>query len=364
MDTPRPLKYIRSPLCEANMNGSSITMSVNEKLLCKIMKPLPMSILAEIAGTRLIIPYYHMVSDKTVDHTKHLYHHKGISQFKNDIEYLLRNARAIDVDTLIGFVKGKIRLNGKHFLLTFDDGFREMHDIVAPILLRMGVPAVFFMASAFIDNKELCYDHKKSLLAERIDKGISAKEEFEIKRILETPIKGSHGVYREVLKIPYEQSDILNEMADVIGIDFCEYLAERQPYLTSESIRELVKSGFGFGAHSIDHPLYSSLSLDEQLRQTKESMTIIKERFGLCYGAFSFPHGDTGVTRRFFQDLSATGLVDISFGIGGLIHDTVMTNIQRVSFENPLMPAKDILKTAIAKKVFKVIRLKGSIKRR
>ena len=346
------------------MNGNNINTSANMRLLCKVMKPLPMSILAEITGTRLIIPYYHMVSDKTVDHTKHLYRHKGIKQFKNDIEYLLRNARPINVDTLIDFVKGKTRLKGKHFLLTFDDGFREMHDIVAPILLQMGVPAIFFIGSAFIDNKELCYDHKKSLLAERIDKGVSAEEEYKIKRLLKKQVEGSRGIYREVLKIPYEQTDILNEMADVIGVDFGEYLVERQPYLTSESIHELIKSGFGFGAHSIDHPLYSGLSLDEQLRQTKESMAIIKEKFGLRYGAFSFPHGDTGVTRRFFQDLGATGLVDISFGIGGLIHDTVMTNIQRVNFEKPLMPAEDILKTAIVKKVFKIIRLKGTVKRR
>ena len=50
-------------------------------------------------------------------------------------------------------VEGSGKLDRRCLHLTFDDGFRELHDVVAPILLRKGIPATFFVNSAFIDNK-------------------------------------------------------------------------------------------------------------------------------------------------------------------------------------------------------------------
>ena len=97
-------------------------------------------------------------------------------------------------------------------------------------------------------------------------------------------------------------------------------------------IKGLIKEGFNIGDHSIDHPLYSLLSLRDQLYQTIESVKLIRERFSLYYGAFAFPHSDNNVSKKFFVELYNSGLVDISFGTGGMIKDCVPNNLQRFRF--------------------------------
>jgi peptidoglycan/xylan/chitin deacetylase (PgdA/CDA1 family) len=239
----------------------------------------------------------------------------------------------------------------------------EVYDIVAPILLKKGVPACFFIASAFIDNKEMCYDHKKSVLAEAVNKGLSSETESEIKRVLESFGKYSNGIYESILRIKYDEKHYLNRLAAVIGIDFHQYLQRIEPYLKSDSISKLIQLGFGIGAHSIDHPLYSNLSLEEQLRQTIESVIKIRETFGINYGAFAFPLSDAGVKAKFFETLSASGLVDVSFGGGGFVNDEVRTNFQRLSFENPPLPAERLVKVEVTRKLSRFVTGKGTIKR-
>ena len=101
--------------------------------------------------------------------------------------------------------------------------------------------------------------------------------------------------------------------------------------------------GHSVGAHSIDHPRYADLDLEDQLHQTRASIRFVKERFGLPYGAFSFPHSDAEVTNEFFSRLFATGEVDLCFGNQGLLNDSVRRNIQRSSMEKTRMPAEAIL---------------------
>jgi peptidoglycan/xylan/chitin deacetylase (PgdA/CDA1 family) len=316
-----------------------------------------------IAEGQLLIPYYHMVSDEEPLHIKHLYKHKGMREFKEDLEFLLRHFKAISVADLIDITKGKKILTERCFLLTLDDGFREIYDVVAPILSKRGVPACFFIASAFTDNKEMSYDHKKSLLADRVKEGLTSAEESEIKRVLGDFGKYGNGTYENILRIEYTKKCQLDDLATAIGVDFHEYLRRIKPYLTPDQISELIQMGFGIGGHSIDHPLYSVLSLEEQLRQTVESVKTIRDTFAINYGAFAFPHSDAGVKVEFFESLNESGLVDISFGGGGFLGDEIRTNYHRLSFENPPLPAERLVKVEVARKLSRIITGKGTIKR-
>lgn len=121
-----------------------------------IFSKIPFSVLGEIAGIGLIIPCYHMISDDERMHTKHLYLHKNIKEFKGDLDFLLENIFPINLLDLIGFLEHRFSLPDKDFLLTFDDGFREMHDIVAPILLEKGISASFFINSGILLTMREC----------------------------------------------------------------------------------------------------------------------------------------------------------------------------------------------------------------
>lgn len=336
------------------MDPIKTNLALRQRAACGTLQFLPIEWLAPLTGRRLIIPYYHMISDQNVLHVRNLYPYKGERQFRRDVEFLLNHFRPVSISDVMEYAAGIRSLPGRSFLLTFDDGFREMAEIVAPILLQMGAPAVFFLGSAFVDNRQLCYDHKKSLILEHLKRSISPRVRAEIKRRI-----GSV----DILSIDWEHSAVLDQIAEVLSIDFDEYLKKNSPYLSSQAIRKLIHSGFGIGAHSVDHPLYSSLPLDEQLRQTEESVRFVRETYDLGYGAFAFPHGDDGVGSAFFSTIYSGGLVDVTFGTGGLVHDALRRNFQRVSFEKPLLEGEMVLRLAAARKMYRTFLGRGTIRR-
>jgi peptidoglycan/xylan/chitin deacetylase (PgdA/CDA1 family) len=304
-----------------------------------------------------------MVNDDEVVHIKHLYAHKNIQQFKDDIDFLLKKYSPISLLELLTFIKYGRSLPKKAFLLTFDDGFREMHDIVAPILLEKGIPATFFLNSDFIDNRKLFYQHKASILAEYCQGSLSINSIKKIKEILLKNNFEFKDIVSGVLSIKYEQKDIMDKIAGLINVDLNEYLLRYKPYLRTEQIKGLINNGFTIGAHSIDHPLYSTLSLEDQLNQTVESMKHVRQQFSLNYGAFAFPHSDHNVSKQYFDKIYDSGLVDISFGTGGIVNDSIPYNLQRISMEKPLLPAKQIVSYQYARKLFRQITGNGQILR-
>jgi peptidoglycan/xylan/chitin deacetylase (PgdA/CDA1 family) len=299
-----------------------------------------------------IIPYYHIVSDEEVLHVKHLYKYKTIRQFKEDIDFLLMNYTSMGLLDIMKYIKADRPLPKKAFLLTFDDGFREMHEIVAPILLEKGVQAAFFINSAFIDNRQMCYLNKASILAKQYGMNHTLRRE-EVARIMRINAIQFDDVISGILSIGYHKKQLLDDIAQKLNIDFDDYLSMHKPYLTSGQINHLIEKGFSIGAHSIDHPYYANLSLEAQLEQTITSVKHIRENFKLGYGAFAFPHNDTGVSREFFNRICESGVIDVTFGTGGMIDGCVSFHRQRVSLEKPLLPARILLERQYARRLYK-----------
>jgi peptidoglycan/xylan/chitin deacetylase (PgdA/CDA1 family) len=284
-----------------------------------------------------------MINDEEVLHLKYLYNYKTITQFVEDIDYLLKYYNPITIHELLVHIKECRNFTKRSFFLTFDDGFRELYDVVAPILYKKGVPAVFFVNSAFINNKEMCYQHKASLIIEHLKNRYTLGVKEQINEICKRTGLSNLDLSASILSITYKDRHIIDELARCLGYDFDSYLADKKPYLDSEKIENLIKRGFSFGAHSIDHPFYKSISLEEQIRQTVESLGWLKNNFPINYGAFAFPHSDNGVTENYFNNMRKSGDVDVFFGTGGMVNNNLSDRLQRFSLEKPILSAKRIL---------------------
>ena len=332
----------------------------SEKIASNKLFKIPFSLLAKIK-LKLIVPYFHMVSDDEVLHIKWLYSHKNLKQFKGDLDFLLRNFNPISLFDLIDFLNHGRLLPNRALLMTFDDGFREMHDIVAPLLLEKGIPATFFINSNFTDNQHMCYEHKASILADYLRKIMSLSLLDRVKAVFFNHKLNTIDIKNDILSIRYQRKEIIDEIAQIMGIDFKEYLIKTVPYMTTGHIKELIKKGFTIGAHSIDHPLFSSLSLEDQLFQTIESIKFVREKFRLDYGAFAFPHNDNGVSEKFFAEVYQSGLTDITFGTGGMKNDSVSNNIHRFSLDNPARTAEECIALGFARYMKRVFNRDNNI---
>ena len=339
------------------------TFGTPRALASSAFATLPPSLLGAVAGVDLIVPYYHMVSDREVPHVRHLYPYKSVRGFRADLEFIVRHYAPIGLADLLDHIKGARRLPPRSVLLTFDDGFREMSETVAPLLLAKGVNATFFVNSAFIDNRKMCYLNKASVLVDEIARRGSGCLSERVAQALRSKGITSRDPRPAILSVTYQRRQLIDELAEVAGVDFDEYLSLEQPYLTTGQINRLVRDGFAIGAHSVDHPLYADLTLDEQLGQTLGSLSTIRQTFGLGYGAFAFPHSDHRVSRRFFESVAKSGLCDVSFGTSGMVSDCVPNHFHRFSLEAPVEPAGRTVAFHLVRRFAKQLRGSATIER-
>jgi peptidoglycan/xylan/chitin deacetylase (PgdA/CDA1 family) len=238
-------------------------------------------LLTTLTNRKIALPFYHAVAEQPLPHIKHLYRMKTVSEFQRDLDFLLRHFIPIDADTLYFHYIHKTTPEKPVFHLTFDDGLKELYEIVAPILLKKGVPATFFVNSGFTDNNALFYRYRESLCIEKLQPE--------------------------------------------------DYLRNEKPYLTTDQIRMLSQQGFTIGAHSIDHPYFYKIPLVEQLRQTRESLNFVSSIVSQKLRLFAFPFTDFNVSKKFFEEIGPE--VDLCFGTAGMKNDEISWNLQRIAGE-------------------------------
>ncbi|WP_277115466.1 polysaccharide deacetylase family protein [Chryseobacterium sp.] len=276
------------------------------------------------------LPLYHSVSDKELPHLKHVIRYKTTQQFEDDLDHMAGNFQFVNWQEFKEFTSGNFKPQKKIAMLTFDDGFREFYDIVVPILERKGIYACNFINPAFIDNKDMMFRCKASLLADAAEKKKTIDPEIYF--ILSLKNADRSILQKKILSVNYQQKDILDRLAEKFEIDFKAYSKEYQPYLSTEELKELTRKGFGISSHSWDHPKYGDLSLKRQMETTYKTFDYLKEN-GFLYESFAFPFTDFEVKKEFFDELYKNEDIYCSFGCAGIKLDSVKRNFQRIPME-------------------------------
>src|SRR4030042_3133587 len=229
----------------------------------------PVKQLMRLSGQNIILPFYHAVSDESLPHLRHLYSIRSVKKFSEDLDFYLKHFQPVSFSDLITYVEGSVKVNRPVIALGFNDGLREVYDVIAPLLLKKGIPATIFVNTAFAGNRGLFFKYKASLIIDRLDKMNHPENIYEIiNSRMGTAIKRKSAMIRQILDIRYEQQNILDSVAELLDINFETFLKIRKPYMKIDQLHDLQSKGFHIGSHSIDHPIYSSLDLDEQLRPT------------------------------------------------------------------------------------------------
>ena len=268
-----------------------------------------------------IIPiYYHLVSNAKNPLVENLYSHKDIATFRKDIEVLVKKYKILDL--------ADIKANKSGVILSFDDGFSECYDVIYPILKQHSIPAFFFVNNDFLDNKNMFFRAKISLLINKL--GYSAPLiQQQLAYTLECKITD---IENRLIAIQDEDKMLLNSLLTIAELDIDKYLKTNEPYLVSQQISEMIKSSYYFGGHTRDHARLRNLSATEQEQRIVDSANDISTRFNLDYKICSLPHNDAGISKDVFSRVS--NQIDYLFGGYGLNHRSDVNYFQRISNEH------------------------------
>lgn len=268
----------------------------------------------------IFLPFYHVVSNQQLPYILN-YPYLNEKQFVQELEYFLKYFKPVSLEELYK----KPHTKQKIFHLSFDDGLRECTEMVAPILIKKGIPATFFINSGFTDNKDLFHRYKASLVLSKM----RSKPHSEVQNLF-----SRNGLSLEnILQTSFGQRAILDEAAELLEIDFGTFLQNTQPYLSTAQIKDLHNKGFSIGGHSHKHPEFWQIPEKKQFVEVKKSMHWLQENIQPKIKAFAFPYTDHGVSANFIKKLKTENICDITFGTAGVKYDEVNSHFQRYPAE-------------------------------
>ena len=269
----------------------------------------------------VFLPFYHVVSDEDLPHILN-YQYRDVKQFEMELDFYLRHFNPVSLEDLLNINPS----NKKSFHITFDDGLRECAEIIAPILFKKGIPATFFINPSFVDNKALFHKYKASLILRKLLKAGNLNAEDLLKK---------NGLsINNLLEANIQQTNIIDQVAQILEIDFQDFLKNYQPYMTTNQIKDLQHQGFGIGAHSYHHPEFWQISDEQQNEEITSSMDWITKHFTPNIKSFAFPFTDSGVSKKILESIQHKNICDITFGTAGIKQDELNNHFQRYPVEN------------------------------
>ena len=268
---------------------------------------------------------YHVISNENLEHVRHIYPYKSEEMFENDIRYLKEHFDLISYDDFALADLRKRNRRSNPAILMFDDGYAECFSVVRPILLRNKIPCTFFITRDFIDNKNLFYRNKVSILIERIEAWDDdrQKEFFEATHEDLVPgAKSREAFFRELKSLSGLQEGRIDAICRKMDLDIGQYLNERRPYLTTEEVKIMATDGFTIGAHGKTHTRLNMLSKKAMNDEILDSCEFVRDLTGQEPVPFAFPFDGNGIDRSLLKKLMKENpLLGMMFGTGGLEQD-------------------------------------------
>jgi len=274
--------------------------------LKKIADNIPIPVYMTITKRDVLGLYYHVVSDERLPHIQHIYPYKSTRMFENDLIYLAKNFNLISYEQLAEHCSGGQRLKPRSVILTFDDGLSQCYSIVRPLLLKHGIPCVFFIPTDFIDNHKMLSDHKASLcidLVGTLENSAMSDMIKSVKNAFGKEFDNLIDLKLWIKSLATHERSTIDALCQLLNIDVQQYLETQRPCMSSDEIKCLVEDGFTIGAHSASHQKLSLLTELDIEEDITSSCKIIMSVTGKSQIPFAFPFSADGVSRRMLQEI-------------------------------------------------------------
>jgi peptidoglycan/xylan/chitin deacetylase (PgdA/CDA1 family) len=228
---------------------------------------------------------YHDISSEADALTRQLSLATRPETFRNHVNYFSKNFDLIGEHDLLD-----AKLPRKPLLITFDDAYRSVLTVAAPLLREVSAPSIFFIIPSLVIGNSLPIDNTLSLAAEAI--GIDKLAEL----LTGTgPPAKSVGemISKSIITMKLKEiQDLKRTIFNILGTTEAEVRKNARVFLQPDDMDALKVSGITVGNHSMNHSRLRGLSSDELEVEIGESRRLLQRLSGQPVRSLSVPYGD------------------------------------------------------------------------
>jgi peptidoglycan/xylan/chitin deacetylase (PgdA/CDA1 family) len=187
------------------------------------------------------------------------------------------------------------RLPSRALAITFDDGYADNAEVALPLLRKHGLVATFYVSTGFLDDAPCMWN---DVIIEAVRAASVRGADF--------PEIGARVVAFDNIQARQQAIELLINHAKYLPpserASFVEQLPRRLGVGTalptlmmrSSQVRELHAAGMEIGAHTVDHPILTSLDIDGARRQISQGRDRLAEIIDAPIETFAYPNGKPG----------------------------------------------------------------------
>jgi peptidoglycan/xylan/chitin deacetylase (PgdA/CDA1 family) len=229
-------------------------------------------------GREITVILYHHVSSRADPLTDGVGGVIDPDLFAAHVRYFARAFDPVAADDLLGG-----DLPRRPLLVTFDDAYRSVLDVAGPILAAAGVPALFFMNAATVEDASLPIDNVISL-----------------PRVLELMGHAPHrcaSVWQAIAELvpPLSLAQVRaakSVIMDALGESEADVRRQSGLFMEPADVPRLAEFGIAVGNHTASHSFLRSLTAEELTAEIGEGRTRLEALCGAPVTHFSVPYGN------------------------------------------------------------------------
>ncbi|MDB4994593.1 MAG: polysaccharide deacetylase [Myxococcaceae bacterium] len=262
--------------------------AVDAALFARRMVPMPF----------LPIITYHRVCGSRADHFDDGAVDASPAAFERHLDVLNRSFELIGTEQLRAHLWEGAPLPPNPAMITFDDGYRECHDVALPILRRYGARATFFVATSFVTNRRMFWWDKISYLVKS-----SRRRTFALSYPYgRAYVLGEHDrtpVIDKLLRIVKDHCGLdverfVDELASVLEVRWTTAIEESfasSLIMSWDQIRALRDAGMDVESHTRTHRILHTLTPEELESELAGSRDDLEDALDRPVCALAYPVG-------------------------------------------------------------------------
>ena len=254
--------------------------------------------------------FYHGVEERLTDpriQTLHL----PLYQFEKQMRYLKNNFEIITLDNLYESLSNGYGLTPTQVIITFDDGYKNNLEIVAPYCIAHDIPFSIFVSTKHISEaiRFPTYYLRTAVFFHNQDHIEILGETYDIST--EANKLATIGLLSKRLKISSQAvtNQIIDALTSLLSKDQWKelnHLFSSDGPMTWSEVKQLFDQGVSIGSHTHNHCiLHERQKLEDIDNELTLSKTLIQNYLGKC-DYFAYPNGGMNdVSPKSFQFLES-----------------------------------------------------------